>query len=315
MELFKDEHDDLKDTDPSIKFCRRIKKLISVMNGRTPLEKLVPGNEHWQRFFGLMRERERAAEQIDHPDSSVFIQMFRLVSTYSLVKPAKGCNVTKGGMMDALLKLNDIADKKVRQLQWNKKIDHIMENEQGAPILESRPEILEQNNFYMNNSSAYAVAYVAGYVARQASERFVKFLNNGQPFVCQNCIATLNLALCETISNSHKLITIKTKGFLKYPSIQLCDLVGLLERTCVAVSQKQGVHSELNITNEIENLYPLPKVGCKDHKIQVTRSIVRFFLTFRMLSIAKQSNKRDNIEREKTKEKRKLAILSYSNSV
>lgn len=65
--------------------------------------------------------------------------------------------------------------------------------------------------------------------------------------------------------DSHKLITVKAKGFLKYPFIHLCYLVGLLERKCVGVTQKQGVHNELllNITNEIENLYPLPKVGLR----------------------------------------------------
>ncbi|XP_033217395.1 uncharacterized protein LOC117173112 [Belonocnema kinseyi] len=217
--------------DDTHQIAKKVKKVVLGFFNLFQIYKL-----HWKRFFGLMRESCGAN---DHRDSSLFIQMFRLASTYSLLKPPEGCNVTKGETMDALLKLNDIVDKKERQLQWNKKIDHIMENEQGTPILESMPEIVEQNDFYMSNTSDYAVAYVAGYVTRKASERFVKFLNNGQPFVCQNCIATLNLALDETIPNSHKLITIKTKGFLKYPSIQLCDLVGLLERTCVALVVKK----------------------------------------------------------------------------
>ena len=62
----------------------------------------------------------------------------------------------------------------------------------------------------------------------------------------------------------------------------------------------------------VDELAPLPFVGCDLHKMIFTNRIVCFFLTTRMFFIAKQSNKNDNIEKEKTKDKRKLAKLVYA---
>ncbi|XP_071642320.1 uncharacterized protein [Temnothorax longispinosus] len=151
MELFRNNHSDLTDCDGSIKFCTRLKALITAMNSRTPMNALKPSNQSWkktscnickhgrrklkkrdyefitestcyglkvslktalvctflvqkcnfiylmtarlnqdnlERFFGMMRH---CCGSNEHPDSQLFIQMYKLVSTYSLVKPPKGC--------------------------------------------------------------------------------------------------------------------------------------------------------------------------------------------------------------------------------
>ena len=41
----------LQDADPSIKFCKRVKSLITAMNSRTPLDSLRPNNVHWKVSF------------------------------------------------------------------------------------------------------------------------------------------------------------------------------------------------------------------------------------------------------------------------
>jgi len=46
----------------------------------------------------------------DHPDSVLFIQMFRLLSTYSLIKPPKNINVTGGEMIETLLNIQDLSN-------------------------------------------------------------------------------------------------------------------------------------------------------------------------------------------------------------
>lgn len=48
MELFKNDHADLRDCDGSVKFCARVKALITAMNSRTPLNALKPGNQMWK---------------------------------------------------------------------------------------------------------------------------------------------------------------------------------------------------------------------------------------------------------------------------
>lgn len=53
-----------------------------------------------------------------HPDSQLFIQMYRLISTYSLVKSPKGCNVSSTEIMNVFLNIKGITDIKERQEQW-----------------------------------------------------------------------------------------------------------------------------------------------------------------------------------------------------
>ena len=46
----------------------------------------------------------------DHPDSNLFIQMYRLISTYSIAKPPKGSNVSSLDIFQVLLSVQDIED-------------------------------------------------------------------------------------------------------------------------------------------------------------------------------------------------------------
>lgn len=45
MELFRNDHSDLTDCDGSIKFCTKVKALITAMNSRTPINALKPSNQ------------------------------------------------------------------------------------------------------------------------------------------------------------------------------------------------------------------------------------------------------------------------------
>ena len=48
MEILKDKHPDLLDCEGTVKFCRRVKSLITAMNSRTPMNSLKPGNDMWK---------------------------------------------------------------------------------------------------------------------------------------------------------------------------------------------------------------------------------------------------------------------------
>lgn len=45
----------------------------------------------------------------DHPDSLLFVQVYRLLSFYSLVKPPKGSNVQGAEIFETLLQSKDVA--------------------------------------------------------------------------------------------------------------------------------------------------------------------------------------------------------------
>ena len=127
-------------------------------------------------------------------------------------------------------------------------------------------------------------------------------------------MSSVHLPENEVPSEHHKLIEMKSKGYLFKPSSELFHLISLLERATMKVLNTEEICSEtlFKITSAVEDLSPLPLIGCDKHRIMFTHRIVSFYLTSRMFFIAKQCNKNDNIENRKTKEKRKLSKLSYT---
>lgn len=63
-----------------------------------------------------------------HPESTQFIQLFRLLSLYSLVKPPKGSNVAGADMLQSLLNVKDIHSltKIERKQKFEEALDEIM---------------------------------------------------------------------------------------------------------------------------------------------------------------------------------------------
>lgn len=65
----------------------------------------------------------------DHPDSTLFIQIYKLMNTYSLVKSPKGSNINNDEIFSSLVKLNDIespADDNL--LKFTANLDMVVEN-------------------------------------------------------------------------------------------------------------------------------------------------------------------------------------------
>ncbi|XP_067204450.1 uncharacterized protein [Linepithema humile] len=225
-------HHDLNDADGSIKFCKRVNALITAMNSRTPKNSLRPDNKIYKRFFGMMRN----CGSNDHPDSQLFIQIYRLISTYSLVKPPKGCNVSTGEIMNVLLNIKDIEDTKEREEQWISQIDTILDRGRNNEILAYAPSILNDHDLHICTTSDYILTYIAGYVARKGN-RFSKNIINNKNVICEECLKTLILQPNDVIPERHKLIQIKTKGYLKNPSIALFNLLSILEKGIIEATK------------------------------------------------------------------------------
>lgn len=249
----------------------------------------------------------------EHPDSQLFIQMYKLVSTYSLVKPPKGCNISGGELMDVLLSIKDLTDPIERQQQWLAQIDTILDKGTNIATLVEVASELDGHDYFLCTTSDYVLSYIAGYIARKGP-RFAKFRDSKQLIICEDCVKTLTLRPNDPIPEKHRLILQKTKGSLKHPSAALVDLVSILERGTLEATKIGDVNADMlfNITNNIETLSPLPLVGCIKHNNEVTHKIIRFFLTTRMNFLCKQSNLRNNVEKEQTKERRKCSKLSYA---
>lgn len=148
----------------------------------------------------------------DHPDSSLFIQMFRLILTYFLVKPPRGCNITSGEVMNALVTLKDIKDCDTRKEKWNNLVQKIIKKGQSCNGVADATKYLEDHDQYKFTSSDYVIAYIAGFIARKAFN-FSKCIVNKKYTNCDDCKNSLILDSKETVPENCKLIDLKSKGF------------------------------------------------------------------------------------------------------
>ena len=153
----------------------------------------------------------------DHPDPTIFLQLFRLIGTYSLIKPPKGSNIEGVELFTSLLqkvdKMEDSPHEKMREV-----IDNILGNG-GDPDEVSQGQDHEYN---FMNSPDVVTAYVTGFVARKLSATAK----------CQSCEESLVQEVGSFPNKRDKLIEIKSKGRLMKASDALFQLVSTIEK-CV----------------------------------------------------------------------------------
>ncbi|XP_011705030.1 PREDICTED: uncharacterized protein LOC105460298 [Wasmannia auropunctata] len=217
--------------------------------------------DNLERFFGMMRS---CCGCNDHPDSQLYIQTYRLISTYSLVKPPKGCNVSSEEIMNVLLNIKDIADNKEREEQWIAQIDTVLDRGRNTDVLAYVPSLFNDHNSHKCTTSDYVLTYIAGYVARKG-KRFCKGIDNSKYFICQECLKTLVLQPNNEIPERHKLIEIKSKGYLINPFVALFNLLSTLEKGIIETTQCGEINA--NTLFEIMDLIddekdPVTLLGC-----------------------------------------------------
>ena len=116
----------------------------------------------------------------------------------------------------------------------------------------------------------------------------------------------------DAIPERHKLIEIKTKGYLINPSVALFMLLSNLEKAIIKATEYGDINVDtlfeiMGLIDDEKN--PVILIGCEEHKYEFTKNIIRFYLVTRMFFLVKQANKNDDSEREKTKEKRQSSKL------
>lgn len=235
----------------------------------------------------------------DHPDANLFLQMYRLISTYSISRPPKGSNINSSEILDVLLSIDTIENKNEKKEQWENQLD----------------TILDKGNAW-SQPSTYAISYMAGYVARKAMMRFCKYVTGKSQASCEECAITLVSPANDNIPEHHKFIEIKSRGYLKHPSKQLVNLITSIEKAIMEVVQGNLPQADtlFKVTKKLEEMSPISHVGCSKHSIDLTRRIIAFYLTTRMHFLAKQTNL-NSTEKRQSKEKRKAAKLISSGDI
>jgi len=208
----------------------------------------------------------------DHPDSVLFVQIFKLICTYSLVKPPKGSNITGGELLSSLFSIKDLNTQEDKSKQFHQAIDNIID--QGSDC----PDIMDIFSSYYDHDYAGitvtndpVLAYIGRYVARKAT-RFTK---------CLDCLSSLK----SEISNPRDVfIDTLSHGHLIKPSEKLFNLISTMEAATLFVLNEEGLCSEVlfNICSKLEQIESLQLVGCDLHAHGLTSALVNFFLITRV---------------------------------
>lgn len=237
----------------------------------------------------------------DHPDSVIFIQTYKLLSTYSLVKPPKGSNIENDELLKTLLNMDEMEFTNDNVTHFRSILDKVME----SPVSFSSNSDSEQNmsftedhDYNLQSSSPFVIAYLAGYICRKSQQRFTK---------CDICVKKLKSS---EPSKNDKFTELLSKGFLIYPSNALFKLVESMEYVFLESVNKTGINDQLvfTIATNLQKIH-LIKIGCEIHCESLTEAVIRFFFVMRMHFLCKQINKIQKHTNEKTIKFRKLSKL------
>lgn len=257
----------------------------------------------------------------DHPDPITFIQVFRLMSCYSLVKTPRGSNVCSSELLQTLVNTKDsINSQKEKKSVLFKKIQDMLENgtvgnedqefnqEENIDIDSLSFECCEQNNlpekslcshlqnhdYDIASTNQYILSYIAGFVVHKIK----KFTN------CTECINTLTT---NVVSDQHQFIKLIDEGSLQYPSLPLEKLIEQLEQATLRVAGQLQIKSNtlFQIVDEASRLESVVLIGCLHHSQDLTLKINNYYLITRSCFLAKSYNKNNDHRKQKTKTLRK----------
>ncbi len=168
-----------------------------------------------QHFFGSVRD---ACGSSCHPDSILFIQVFRLLSTYALVRPPRGSNVSGGELVETITTLKDvIGDENYnKKIDFENKIDDILDNVNEIPV--DNLISIADHDYTALQINEDALTVLSGYVARKM--RRVKPAK-----CCQECYTMLCAPDDHEVQDREKLLELKTRGYLLVPSKKLFEII------------------------------------------------------------------------------------------
>lgn len=173
-----------------------------------------------------------------HPDPKQFIQIYRLLSCYSLIKPPRGSNVSGGEMLRSLIDIQINSTAKYDQkMELELKLDQILDN--------GNFEMFNDHS-YVKNEIAYnidktALAYFVGYVARNAKKHAIA----NKCTDCFNTLITTSKERNHLDTETQHFINSRSKGYLFHPSEPLMSIVFSLETSILNVLQNQNMNKHI----------------------------------------------------------------------
>ena len=146
----------------------------------------------------------------------MFIQVYRLLSTYSLVRPPRGSNVSGETLLEAIVGMQDIIGEEhsERKREMEEKIDNILDNSNNQLGYDQ-----DDHDYLALPINPHALTVIAGYVSRKMRKSKVAKC-------CNVCFTALCAPENENVDNDReKLLKIKTYGYLLVPSKELYEII------------------------------------------------------------------------------------------
>lgn len=233
----------------------------------------------FQQFFGIDRQ---AGCQNDHPTLPSFLQLYKLLSIYKLIKPPKFGNCSVQESTDkrsiSLADINIVFHKEPSHIlqhlnELKKKLDTMIETTDGEC-----DEVFSMDHNYTKSPVVDCIVYyVTGFVCRKLMKRSK----------CALCKSAL-IATFETYNTTSEaeLVNIKTRGRLIHANKTLFHLFQATEIIFAQFVQSARLDIyEATICELITNYkFSFP---CAVHKEDVISYCLHYYITMRMRQWAK----------------------------
>ncbi|KAK3922090.1 Transposable element P transposase [Frankliniella fusca] len=233
-------------------------------------------------FFGHIRG---ACGSNNHPDPPMFINVYRLLMTNSLIKPPRGSNVTGSKMLQALLDLKDLEGEKNKESMEEllSKVDAYLDCDVEVGNLEE----MDHQDSLTASIDPYALTVFGGHISRK--------MRKIQP--AKGCL-TCSLDLCSAdsvpLEERETLLQMRSRGGLLRPSSKLLQFV-IEEESVIRVASKCSLHVAFLFTI-LDDLLDTKKssvelIGCEEHQRGLTTAVITHYLNCRMHFVCAEADR------------------------
>ncbi|KAJ8876824.1 hypothetical protein PR048_021271 [Dryococelus australis] len=249
-----------------------------------------------ERFFGTIRQ---AGGQNDHPATPTFLQLYKLLSLYSILKAPKyeNCVVEDDKPERPLISVSYIKYIFTKEAKQNsllevlkQKLDGLVHHEQWESC-----DIVE-HDYMCAQVVDCLIYYVTGYLCRQIM-KYTKY---------DSCKNVFTAPVTYSQYYEAQLVNYKTMGKLIHPNHNFFKLIREVESAFCRFASSTDVY-EKTLTYIIDHCYF--SFPCRMHKYEVFSYAVNYYIHMRMRQYSFQMNK----ELDKTNAtKKKIAKLVHS---
>jgi len=225
----------------------------------------------------------------DHPSTPTFLQVYKLLSVYAVLKPPKygNCTVYENMPHTNLITISDIKN----CYENNKDMSAIdkLKTKLNGLINEGEWEFTDivEHDYSLAPIVDCLKYYIAGYLTHQITKRSS----------CQKCKSSIMSTECFTPEAD--LTNTKSRGWLKHPNKYLYDLLSVVEDELMNHLSKTSVFEdtvEALITRCETFIFP-----CEEHKDFILSYIIKYYINMRMRQWTRQTNQEQLKENAKKK--------------